>query len=70
MAGTNMNVKDLIELLRKLPKGSKITFQRKEFEGLFRDSDPKQRAETIARLNNCTLTLEENGGPATFTRVV
>ena len=32
-----MNVKDLIELLRALPKGSKIALQRKEFEALFRD---------------------------------
>jgi hypothetical protein len=50
-----MNAKDLIELLRKLPKGSKITLQRKDFETIFFDSDPKQRAETIARLNICTL---------------
>jgi hypothetical protein len=64
-----MNAKDLIEVLRGLPTGSKFTLQRKEFEPLFRDVDPKQRAETIARLNNCNLTLDENGGPATFTRV-
>jgi hypothetical protein len=64
-----MNAKDLIELLRGLPTGSKFSLQRKEFEALFRDVDPKQWAETIARLNNCTLTLDENGGPATFTRV-
>ncbi len=64
-----MNAKDLIELLRKLPKGSKITLQRSEFEAVFRDSDPKQRAETIARLNNCTLTLDDDGEIATFIRV-
>ena len=67
--GANMNAKDLIELLRKLPKGGKITLQRNEFEALFRDTDPKQRAETIARLNNCTLTLDDGGEIATFTRV-
>jgi hypothetical protein len=64
-----MTAKDLIELLRSLPTGSKTTLQRKEFEALFRGADQKQRAETIARLNNCILTLDENGGPATFTRV-
>jgi hypothetical protein len=63
-----MNVKDLIELLRALPKGSKIALQRKEFDMLFRDSDPQQRAEKIARLNNCTLTFDETSGVATFTR--
>jgi hypothetical protein len=64
-----MNVKELIELLRVLPKGNKIALQRNEFEGLFRDSDPQRRVERIARLNNCTLTLDENKGVATFTRV-
>jgi len=39
IAGANMNAKDFIELLRRLPKGSKVTMQRKEFETLFRDSD-------------------------------
>ena len=64
-----MNVKELIELLRVLPKGNKIALQRNEFEALFRDLDPQRRAERIARLNNCTLTLDENNGVATFTRV-
>jgi hypothetical protein len=64
-----MNVKDLIELLRALPKGSKIALQRKEFEALFRDSDPGRRAGQIARLNGCDLTLDEKSGVARFTRV-
>ena len=63
-----MNVKDLIELLRALPKGSKIVLQRKEFDLLFRDLNSQQRAEKIARLNNCTLTFDESSGVATFTR--
>ena len=36
-----MNAKDLIELLRKLPKGSKITLQRKEFETIFFQFGPQ-----------------------------
>ena len=60
---TNMNVKDLIEILRELPK------QRNEFEALFLDSDPRRRAENIARLNVCDLTLDEESGVARFTRV-
>ena len=32
-----MNVKDLIEILRELPKGSMVVLQQKEFEALFRD---------------------------------
>src|SRR5580704_4566863 len=67
--GRNMNVKDLIELLRALPKGSKIALQRKEFEALFRDSDPGRRAGQIARLNGCDLTVDEESEVATFTRV-
>ena len=64
-----MNVKDLIELLRALPKGSKIALQRKEFDALFRDSDPGRRAGQIARLNGCDLTVDEESGVATLTRV-
>ena len=66
---TNMNVKDLIEVLRELPKGSMVVLQRNEFEALFRDSDPRRRAENIARLNGCDLTLDEKSGVARFTRV-
>jgi hypothetical protein len=66
---TNMNVKDLIEILRELPKGSMVVLQRNEFEALFRDSDPRRRAENIARLNGCDLTLDEESGVARFTRV-
>ena len=66
---TNMNVKELIEILRELPKGSMVVLQRKEFETLFRDSDPRRRAENIARLNGCDLTLDEKSGVARFTRV-
>ena len=61
-----MNVKDLIELLRALPKGSKIALQRKEFEALFRDSDPGRRAGQIARLNGCDLTVDDLAAPAGF----
>ena len=64
-----MNVKNLIEILRELPKGSMVVVQRKEFEALFRDLDPKRRAEPIARLNGCDLILDEKSGVARFTRV-
>ena len=63
-----MNVKDLIEILRELPKGSMVVLQRNEFEALFRDSDPRRRAENIARLNGCDLALDEESGVARFTR--
>lgn len=66
---TTVNAKDLIEVLRELPKGGKIALRRKEFEEVFRDPDRQQRAEKIARLNNCTLAVDENSGVATFTRV-
>ena len=58
-----------IEILRELPKGSMVVLQRKEFEALFRDSDPRRRADNIARLNGCDLTLDEKSGVARFTRV-
>ena len=61
-------MKDLIESLRALPKGGTVVFPRSQFEALFRDSDRQERTEKIARLNNCTMTLDENG-VATFTRV-
>ena len=64
-----MNVKDLIEILRELRKGSMVVLQRNEFEALFRDCDPKRRAENIARLNGCDLTVDEKSGVARFTRV-
>jgi hypothetical protein len=67
--GHDVNVKDLIELLRALPKGSKIALPTREFEALFRDSDPRRRAEQIARLNGCDLMLDEESGVATFVRV-
>ena len=35
-----MNIKELIEALRKLPKGSEIDLERSEFETIFRDSEP------------------------------
>jgi hypothetical protein len=41
----------------------------KEFEALFRDSDPRRRAENIARLNGCELTLDEKSEVARFTRI-
>jgi hypothetical protein len=66
---THMNVKDLIEILRELPTGSMVVLQRTEFEALFRDSDPRRRAENIARLNGCDLTLDEKSGVARFIRV-
>jgi hypothetical protein len=34
-----MNVKDLIEILRQLPRGGSIALHRKEFESVFPDSD-------------------------------
>jgi hypothetical protein len=58
-----------IEILRELPKGSMVVLQRKEFEALFRDSDPRRRADNIARLNGCDLTLDEKSGVARFTKV-
>ena len=61
---THMNVKDLIEILRELPTGSMVVLQRTEFEALFRDFDPRRRAENIARLNGCDLTLDEKSGVA------
>jgi hypothetical protein len=64
-----MNVRVLIEMLRELQKGSMVVLQRKEFEALFRDSDPRRRAEQIARLNGCDLTVDEKSGVARFTRV-
>ena len=64
-----MNVKDLIEILRQLPRGGSIALHRKEFESVFPDSDRQQRAERIARLNNCSLTLDEKSEVATFTRI-
>ena len=64
-----MNVKDLIEILRELPKGSMVVLQRNEFEAMFRDSDPRRRADNIARLNGCDLTLDEKSEVARFTKV-
>jgi hypothetical protein len=64
-----VNARGLIEILRAMPKGGKIAFHRKEFEAMFRDTDRQRRAEKVARLNNCTLTLDEKNGVATFTRV-
>ena len=64
-----MNAKDLIEVLRALPKGGKIALHRREFEAVFRDPDRQERAKKVARLNNCTLALDENSGAGTFTRV-
>jgi hypothetical protein len=63
-----MNVRDLIELLRALPNGGTVAFSREQFEALFRDSDRQERAKKIARLNNCTLSVDENG-VATFMRI-
>ena len=67
--GYKMNVKDLIEILRELPKDSMVVLQRNDFEALFRDSDPRRRAENIARLNGCDLAFDEKSGVARFTRV-
>ena len=46
-----------------------VVLQPKEFEALFRDSDPRRRAENIARLNGCELTLDEKSEVAEFTRI-
>ena len=67
--GYKMNVKDLIEILRELPKGSMVVLQRIESEALFRDLDPRRRAENIARLNGCDLAVDEKSEVARFTRV-
>ena len=40
-----------------------------ERKSVFRDSDRQQRAKRIARLNNCSLTLDEKSEVATFTRI-
>jgi len=42
-----------IEILRELPKGSMVVLQRKEFEALFRDSDPRRRADNIVGSSKC-----------------
>jgi hypothetical protein len=39
-----MNIKELIEELRKLPEGGKIDLERREFETIFHDSEPVKRA--------------------------
>jgi hypothetical protein len=65
-----MNIKELIEELRKLPEGGKIDLERSEFETIFHDSEPVRRAQGIAALNGCTFKLEPNSGIGTFTRRV
>jgi hypothetical protein len=64
-----VNIKELIEALRNLPKGGQIDLQQSEFETIFHDSDPVGRALSIAGLSGCTFKLDPSSGLGTFTRV-
>jgi hypothetical protein len=64
-----MDIKELIEALRNLPKGGQLDLQQSELETIFRDSDPVGRALSIAGLSGCTFKLDPSSGLGTFTRV-